>query len=453
MPNTPDNPEQQAAANPPIAPQPAPTEVPSVFDGLRVRAVNVAKGAAAIAALPLTNPVSQELGRQLKETFTDRDKVANMVIGMASGTEGEGPEGLLPKEVAPAKEVMVQPEATSRATPTGETGSLPPEIHSYLERQAGRKLTPEEAIALDRANLERGMVEAPTGDTNAIREEKRSQLEKPREAEKPRSEVEQPQSKSAPKQTPQQMVESAGLKYKGELIEGSGVHMFEHPGHPGKTAALNEKDITPERVTEHMADTLHKFAAGEAKNKGAAKLGSSEGEQSQSKKLPPIGDNYRTDLSKYTDTLHHETNVNRAMEMIPTGGIIARQPDMYFANTPDLATGQGASKGVHLEFDSKGIEGQVNRSKPMAAAAYEQGHAEFWSKINDQKTLQNNLKSITIKNDAQVTSKNEKLRMNNSLAALEKRGWAKTKTPEGIRYDRPKSPVTAEGAAKLGTKK
>lgn len=74
-------------------------------------------------------------------------------------------------------EVMRQPLPTSRATPTGEAISLPPEIHAALEKQAGRKLTVEEAIALDRANLERGMALGPEGDTNTIREAHREKLE------------------------------------------------------------------------------------------------------------------------------------------------------------------------------------------------------------------------------------------------------------------------------------
>jgi hypothetical protein len=99
---------------------------------------------------------------------------------MASGTDEEIPEIYQGLRVRKPNEVMVQSQPTSRATPTGETGSLPAEVHADLEKQAGRELSAEEAVALDRANLERGMVNAPTGDTNTIREAKRSELEKPR---------------------------------------------------------------------------------------------------------------------------------------------------------------------------------------------------------------------------------------------------------------------------------
>lgn len=58
--------------------------------------------------------------------------------------------------------------------------------------------------------------------------------------------------------TPQQIIENEGLKYKGELVKGSGVHMFEHPDHPGRTAALKEP-MTAEQVHDKMISKLKEF--------------------------------------------------------------------------------------------------------------------------------------------------------------------------------------------------
>lgn len=55
------------------------------------------------------------------------------------------------------REVMAQTPTTSRATPTGVGGTLPAELKANLEKQAGRPLSDEEAIAMDRGNIERGM--------------------------------------------------------------------------------------------------------------------------------------------------------------------------------------------------------------------------------------------------------------------------------------------------------
>lgn len=75
------------------------------------------------------------------------------------------------------REVMMRTEPTSRAAPEGRGGTLPAELHADLEKQAGRKLTNDEAISLDRANLERGMATSAPGETGAIREAHRERLE------------------------------------------------------------------------------------------------------------------------------------------------------------------------------------------------------------------------------------------------------------------------------------
>ena len=229
-----------------------------------------------------------------------------------------------------------------------------------------------------------------------------------------------------------------------ELSDGTIVHTQEGTS---EVHALERELIARGRITEEDIPRLRRAALerapqyrGQEYYEAALKkyLSAPAELPTEPHSLPPIGNNFRTDLSKYTDTLHHETSISRALEMMPTGGVIADQPDMYFANTSDLATGQGRNKGVHLQFDSKGIEGQVNLSKPMARAAYDQGHAEFWSKFNNQRTLQNNLKSITIDKDARADGKGEKVRFASSLAALEARGWNKKNNGDGsVTYRRP----------------
>jgi hypothetical protein len=60
--------------------------------------------------------------------------------------------------------------------------------------------------------------------------------------------------------TPESIIKGQGLIYKGELTPGSGVHQFEHPAHPGITAALNGgRGITSDAVVSKMMDKLHEF--------------------------------------------------------------------------------------------------------------------------------------------------------------------------------------------------
>jgi N12 class adenine-specific DNA methylase len=128
----------------------------------------------------------------------------------------------LPME--PEREVMRQPPSTSRGTPTGEEAALPAELKADLEEQAGRPLTDEEAVAMDRSNLERGMAEHGPGDTLTIREEKRAELEQPgRPGELPT----EPESKFglgeeiSPEQEPQPQEDEtlAEIKSVGEKTE------------------------------------------------------------------------------------------------------------------------------------------------------------------------------------------------------------------------------------------
>jgi hypothetical protein len=63
--------------------------------------------------------------------------------------------------------------------------------------------------------------------------------------------------------TPKEVIEGEGMVYKGELTKDSGVHMFEHPDHPGKTAALDASEMNPKNVRDKMDSKIKEFSAGE----------------------------------------------------------------------------------------------------------------------------------------------------------------------------------------------
>lgn len=77
-----------------------------------------------------------------------------------------------------------------------------------------------------------------------------------------------PKVKEPALDSPKYVAESQGLVYKGELTPGSGVHMFEHPDHPGMTAALDEAEMTPEATREKMAGKLREFGVEEKPSGG-----------------------------------------------------------------------------------------------------------------------------------------------------------------------------------------
>jgi hypothetical protein len=109
--------ESAALANPPVAPQPEPQPVPSIYDGLRVRAL-AAADASTGGAVSNTLAAGKNLVSQVKDIVTDPAKrheaIGGMLLGMAGTGEfgaGEGVpeifEGLrVRKANSPAAEVV-----------------------------------------------------------------------------------------------------------------------------------------------------------------------------------------------------------------------------------------------------------------------------------------------------------------------------------------------------------
>jgi hypothetical protein len=145
------------------------------------------------------------------------------------------------------------------------------------------------------------------------------------------------------------------------------------------------------------------------------------------KPLPPFRDNYRKPLSEYADILYSETSPKNAINMIPGSNsyIDTTYESIYFSNNRDLAIGQGNNKGVLIEFEAGGIQGQVNTNKPTWEVSYQNGDAEFIAKLNDQKTYQQAVKSVTITKDAKM-DKVTKAILNRTLSS-----WGKIENPDG----------------------
>lgn len=115
---------------------------------------------------------------------------------------------------------------------------------------------------------------------------------------------------------------------------------------------------------------------------------------------PFPGHNYRTDdLSQYTSNVFRETNIDGASEFSRTAG--GHPVDLWFANQPEYALGQGANKGVLMELDAKNLPGQLSLSKPNARQAYDSGYAEFVTRDLHPSELVDSVRSIVIKPEQQ----------------------------------------------------
>ena len=154
------------------------------------------------------------------------------------------------------------------------------------------------------------------------------------------------------------------------------------------------------------------------------------------KEFPPVPDSYIKPLSEYSDKMYHETGAERARYLIdPQSYVEMTQDNIYMANDPDLAKGQGDSKGFLFEFNTEqGITGRIDMSKPTAEFLYEQNKGEFIARNNPQKTYQQSISSVTIKPGAmQTISKGSAARIKNALQS-----WTKTKNTDGsITYAKP----------------
>lgn len=163
-------------------------------------------------------------------------------------------------------EVGVPAEALSHAQAT----LSPDEAKMYTEHRGKTTGKPQELVRFDLNKIDPEHYSAKAGPSGSDW----VKLHRPLEESEIEKIVPKESVKVAPKETsPKDVVEKAGLIYKGEVSRGSGVHMFEHPDHPGKTAALNEHQITPENVKEKMKSKIKDFEAGEKAKKQAVEQG------------------------------------------------------------------------------------------------------------------------------------------------------------------------------------
>lgn len=147
-----------------------------------------------------------------------------------------------------------------------------------------------------------------------------------------------------------------------------------------------------------------------------------------------------TDLGNHADRLYRETAPDKLELFVPGGqatDLVHTGGDLFMSDHPNLALGQGANKGVTLEFDAKGLSGRVSMAKPTAQLGYEQGlGSEYVARHNQVKNLKDNLRSFRVSKDIQTTPA-LRVRLQRLMGQLEKRGWTKTETDGYVQYERP----------------
>ena len=206
----------------------------------------------------------------------------------------------------------------------------------------------------------------------------------------------------------------------------------------------NIRELIPQADAATKSE-LRKVIVTLEQSRGDLKRSLPEGVQavriSKPRPLPRMEDNYVKPLNHYTDKLYRETNPERALDLIPGSNrfVDMSGEQIYFSNNKDLALGQGKNKGVIIEMEAGGIQGQVDRSKPGWEMAYQSGDAEFIGKHGNQKTYQDAVKSVTIKSDAQMDRMTQ-VRLKQTLSS-----WEQVKNPDSsVTFFRPKSSPAEE---------
>lgn len=195
-----------------------------------------------------------------------------------------------------------------------------------------------------------------------------------------------------------------------------------------RTAPLSDRQAVRESVTEPPVEA--------ARPKETAPAATPE--RGSLPEMRP-GENFRRPLAEFGPTVYRETGAREA-NMVFGRTMADMTPDRpYFANTPELALGQGKNKGILMEFDTEPLQGNVNISKPTWEPLYRQGQAEFIGNLNKQEAYRKALKAVTIKPDF-TADKVEQAQMRNAIGDLKEKGWTETQNTDGsVTYRRPVS--------------
>lgn len=157
-------------------------------------------------------------------------------------------------------------------------------------------------------------------------------------------------------------------------------------------------------------------------------------------------DSYLGPLNSYADRVYHDTSIFSAQSKLPGGKSHTEIPEMFVANTPNFARGQGANTGVLIEFDTASLQGKLNVTKPAWEPAYAAGEAEFMAK--GANNYRDAVTSFRV-SDAAVAGASDKARFATYLRGLEKDGWQKSEHPGYTEYRRPEARAQ-EGATETG---
>lgn len=127
------------------------------------------------------------------------------------------------------------------------------------------------------------------------------------------------------------------------------------------------------------------------------------------------------DLAAFGPRLYRETNASGLR-----GILLGEEPPegLFVASAPELAAGQGANRGIRVEFRSDGLVGTVHRSKPGLDFALEQGAAEL--RVGNPAELRSRIARVTVAEPDSLKGSYD-----GRLLLRQFSGWDKQRLPDG----------------------
>lgn len=220
------------------------------------------------------------------------------------------------------------------------------------------------------------------------------------------------------------------------------------PASPAAASTLAAKRPTDAVVNERGADRVESVLPG---NGGAARADARQDSNADraggSDRQPASGsggvarrtsaevarENYIRPLAEYTPVAYREMSPEAAVAFVEGG----ESGDPFFASVPELALGQGSNRGVLIEVDTRGLQGQVHTSKPAWAPAYDSGAFELLGRANLPAQYAEAVRSVTVARSVRPFFAR---RMDLKL----RDGWTKETLPDGRTVYR--APVAAAPA-------
>lgn len=212
--------------------------------------------------------------------------------------------------------------------------------------------------------------------------------------------------------------------------------------------AVSNTAITPETIKESENANRIREDQGPPSPKGSpAQEGQNvSGENLQQRPQETSSDaTAKPATSDEVTTYHRETSPKGLRDLLtPPRRLNAEAEPTYLASHPDIAMGQGENKGLKLEFSPDGIKATKASNKPSAAFAESQGLTEYVSHQTAGE-LNKALKAITLPKSLADSVKgatepfSEAGGLKARLDALERKGWTKTDTKDGTRWEKPQA--------------